>query len=249
MDDSEEKRVAAVERALSILGAFRKGDGALTLKDLTERTGLYKSTILRLAQTLRDFGYLEATPDGAWRIGPMPLRLGVIYQSALQPGDLIVPALRDLVRDTGESATYSVRRQDLRICLHRVDSPNVIRPHLLPGDTFPVGLGASGKILIAFGPEREPALSAVRRRLIVASEDELGVGMAGIAAPVFGPGDDLHGVIAVSGPKTRFSGDAILQAEPKLFDAAARLSLGLGGNVALFEQASRPSAEGDKREP
>ncbi|MDO9217858.1 MAG: helix-turn-helix domain-containing protein, partial [Lacisediminimonas sp.] len=44
--------VAAVERALAILNSFRPGDGSLSLHDIAERTGLYKSTILRLIVTL-----------------------------------------------------------------------------------------------------------------------------------------------------------------------------------------------------
>ena len=44
--------VAAVERALSVLGAFRDGDASLSLHELAARTGLYKSTILRLLVSL-----------------------------------------------------------------------------------------------------------------------------------------------------------------------------------------------------
>ncbi|MFX7854014.1 helix-turn-helix domain-containing protein, partial [Acinetobacter baumannii] len=44
--------VAALDRAFAILFAFRPGDYALTLAELAARTGLYKSTILRLAGSL-----------------------------------------------------------------------------------------------------------------------------------------------------------------------------------------------------
>ena len=39
---------AAVDRALSVLSAFRPGDKALSVTELAERTRLYKSTVLRL---------------------------------------------------------------------------------------------------------------------------------------------------------------------------------------------------------
>ncbi|MFT2675524.1 helix-turn-helix domain-containing protein [Escherichia coli] len=38
------KGVSAAERALAVLTAFRRGDSALTLAELAERTGLVKST-------------------------------------------------------------------------------------------------------------------------------------------------------------------------------------------------------------
>ena len=58
-EDKAGGTVAAVERALEVLQAFRVQDASLTLADLEERTGLYKSTILRLAATLENFGYLS----------------------------------------------------------------------------------------------------------------------------------------------------------------------------------------------
>jgi len=42
--------VASVDRALEILAAFEPTDEALTLAELAQRTGLYKSTILRISQ-------------------------------------------------------------------------------------------------------------------------------------------------------------------------------------------------------
>src|SRR5258708_25933095 len=44
--------VAAVERALAILDAFGPEDPRLTLAELSQRTTFYKSTILRIAQSL-----------------------------------------------------------------------------------------------------------------------------------------------------------------------------------------------------
>src|SRR5215469_5119465 len=66
--------VAAVDRALAILGAFRLEDGALTLAELAARTGIYKSTILRLAQSLIRARLLLRLDDGQYRIGPEALR-------------------------------------------------------------------------------------------------------------------------------------------------------------------------------
>ena len=50
--------VAAVDRALSVLSAFRAGDEAVPLAELAERTGLVKSTIMRLAVSLEAHGFL-----------------------------------------------------------------------------------------------------------------------------------------------------------------------------------------------
>jgi DNA-binding IclR family transcriptional regulator len=74
--------VAAVDRALLILSAFREDDVALSLALLARRTGLYKSTILRLLQSLLRAGYVVRQPDGNYVIGSEPTRLAKMYRPA-----------------------------------------------------------------------------------------------------------------------------------------------------------------------
>jgi hypothetical protein len=74
--------VAAVDRALLILSAFREDDAALSLALLARRTGLYKSTILRLLQSLLRAGYVVRLPDGNYVIGPEPAKLARMSQPA-----------------------------------------------------------------------------------------------------------------------------------------------------------------------
>jgi len=73
---ANEGGVAAVDRALTILDAFREADQSLTLTEISKRVGFYKSTTLRLAESLEKFGYLRRLEDGAFRLGPKPLFLG-----------------------------------------------------------------------------------------------------------------------------------------------------------------------------
>lgn len=74
--------VAAVDRALLILSAFREDDAPVSLALLARRTSLYKSTILRLLQSLIRAGYVARLPDGNYVVGAEPLRLAKIYQTA-----------------------------------------------------------------------------------------------------------------------------------------------------------------------
>src|SRR5256885_8835193 len=82
--------VAAVERALSILEAFAEADDMLTLAELAKRTGLYKSTILRLSKSLESHGYLLRTADGNYRLGAKLLYLGSLYQRHFRTADVVV---------------------------------------------------------------------------------------------------------------------------------------------------------------
>src|SRR5678815_4041052 len=58
--------VAAVDRALSLLAAYQEGDRSLTLNDLAARSGLVKSTILRLLASLAHFGFVRRDQEGRY---------------------------------------------------------------------------------------------------------------------------------------------------------------------------------------
>ncbi|CAM5185264.1 DNA-binding transcriptional repressor YiaJ [Castellaniella defragrans] len=155
--------VAAVNRALSILEAFTVESPTLSLVELSEKTGLYKSTILRLIESLESFGYIQRSSAGSYVVGAAPLRLAAVARNDLHPAEKIMPALRALAERTRESASFYVRSGDKRLCAYRVDSPRSIRDHVQPGQLLPLNVGAAGHVLQIFAdPARDPDL--FRRR-------------------------------------------------------------------------------------
>ena len=53
------QRTESVERALSILSAFSTQRSTMTLAELAHETGLHKSTILRLTNSLALYGFIQ----------------------------------------------------------------------------------------------------------------------------------------------------------------------------------------------
>ena len=78
--------VAVLDRAFAILNAFGPTDDRLTLAELSRRTDLYKSTVLRLLGALEHGGFVRKLNDGQYAIGPQPLRLAALYQRSFQVG-------------------------------------------------------------------------------------------------------------------------------------------------------------------
>ncbi|MER1968983.1 IclR family transcriptional regulator [Castellaniella sp. GW247-6E4] len=221
--------VAAVDRALTILDVFIDGGGSLTLTDISKRSGFYKSTTLRLAESLEKFGYLRRLEDGTYRLGPKPLYLGSLYQKHFRSADLVVPVLRKLVNELQEGASFFVREKDARVCLHRVDAPRSVRDSVHEGDSLPLRVGASGHVMLAFSGEAGAKYDTIRRALYEVSVGERDPEIGAVACPVFSIGQELAGVISVSGPKYRFSDDKVMQIIPILKQHAATLSETLGG--------------------
>lgn len=222
--------VSAVERALKVLTAFRRGDRALTLVELADRTGLNKSTIMRLAASLEAFGFLARTAEGAYRLDAECLRLGSLYQLSFDLADHVRPALERLVERTGETASFYVRRGDERLCLFRVESPHRIRMHVQPGDTRPMDKAAIAEVLRRF--EKGMPAEGLGDDLPLFSSGVTDVHTASMAMPVFGAGGALVGALAVSGPVTRLSEEFARSQRDELRSAGQVLTWLCGGTLS-----------------
>jgi DNA-binding IclR family transcriptional regulator len=234
---SDKRGVAAVDRALEILGAFEPSDQRLTLAELAKRTRFYKSTILRIAQSLLRLGYLQRFDDGCYQIGPTPLMLGAIYQRSLRLGDILLPLMRELADQTGESVSFYSRHGDVRVCLHRVDSQHAVRDHVREGDVLPLDRGSAGRILRAFGGAKGEPYETIRNEHCYASVGERDAETAGISVPVFGTGQLLLGALTLAGPRSRIDETFVANARAQLLRVAARATSALGGAARPIDEA------------
>ena len=224
---------AAVDRALSLLAAFRSGDSALGLAELAARTRLYKSTVLRLLASLEHAQLIQRLDDGRYVLGIEVARLHAVYAASFSLDRLVLPVLRQLVAQTRESAAYHVLQghapQLNRLCLYRVDSPQPIRDHVRAGELLPADRGAGGRVLTAFGAQGlGPGLSAQDRQLYAGIRERgyyAGIGdraadLAGISAPVFHADGRLAAALTLTMPAHRYDERHV---KPVL-EAARRLS-------------------------
>lgn len=219
---------AAVDRALTLLAAFRAGDRALGLAELAERTALYKSTVLRLLASLEHARLLQRLADGRYALGSEVARLHAVYAASFALADVVLPELRELVATTQESAAFHVRQGDRRLCLFRVDSPQLLRDTIRAGDLLPLDRGAGGRVLTAFSGGKGALYARIRRERLVELSGDRVAGLTGISAPVFGAEESLVGALTLTLPtgrlKTTFA--------PAVSAAAQRLTLRLGGAAA-----------------
>lgn len=227
--------VAAVDRALTILRAF-EGEGEpapLTLAALARRTGLYKSTMLRLIVSLQAFGYIVQLPDGRYQLGPTLFRLGTAYQRGNRLYDHVTPVMRELVGQGTESPSFHIRHDaKSRLCVLRIDSQHATLDRVSAGALLPLDRGAAGTIILAFedGMAGEK-YDRARATFSAVSYGERDPDCAGIASPVFGADGKLAGALSVSGPRSRFTEDNVKAMVAAVADAAQRITRSLGGGL------------------
>lgn len=228
--DTAEGGVAAVDRALAILKAFEPGQGSLPLAEIARRTGLYKSTILRLMSSLERAGFIRRLADGQYTIGHEPLRLAQVYQASFRLRDAIHPMLEALTEESGETSSFYVIENDSRVVLFRVEPKRAVRFSIHEGDRFPLHAGASGKILRAFGPSAERGLADIREQFWAASYGERDPESASVSVPIFGMGHEFKGALTLSGPAERFNKVQVDEACKLLLRRGAQAISLLGGD-------------------
>lgn len=229
--------VNAVGRALALLDAFTIDDPSLGLAELSRRTGLPKTSALRIARTLASRGYLAAVPDGGWRLGPATAWLGARYQVAFDVHSLIEPVIRDLANAVGHSVSYFVHDGESRIRLLRTPAVGGQERKSRVGESLPLDKGSPGQVLLAFTGRQGRLYDQIRKRGYHFTIGEANKGSASVAAPVFGARWNVVGALCIGVPSRDASEDLLLGFVPELLQAAQALSRALGQ-----DQAARPLA-------
>ncbi len=232
--------VIAVTRALRLLEAFGMDDAQLTLAELSRRTGMHKTTALRIARTLALDHYLVQKEDGSWRLGRAVGWLGACYQATFDVHEVVEPVLRELTIQTGESASFYVREGTQRTCLARVDGPQTIRHHVRVGIGLPLNLGAPGRVILAFSGEPGEPYETIRKRGYHLSLGEREPEVSSVSAPVFGIQWRLLGSICISGPTSRLSETRLMELAQTIIQSANQLSYAIAGSHR--ENAPAPNA-------
>lgn len=198
-----ESGVASVDKALTILRLFSSQKNALSLIQVAEATGLYKSTALRMLASLNNALLVIKRSDGMYVLGPAIASLNAAYRQEQSLETVVIPVLKQLMESTQESAAFHVRQGDKRLCLYRVDSKQALRDHIQVGDLLPIDKGAGGKVLRAFEGAPGKANIQIREAMVLAVSGDRVKEISGISSPVFSA-EGLIGVITLTMPTYRF---------------------------------------------
>ncbi|MFZ8813042.1 MAG: IclR family transcriptional regulator [Thermus aquaticus] len=236
--------VRTLERGLVVLEALSTL-GEAGLGPLAAATGLSKSTLYRLLQTLVRKGFVEEA-GGVYRVGPRAFAVGQAYprQSLLEAAR---PEMEALAEALGESVNLGVMAGLEALYLDQVEGKKLVRLFTAPGSRAPLHATGVGKVLLAYRgvPEglsleayaphtlttREgllEELKRVRAQGYALDNEEKELGVRCVAAPVFGPGGEVVAALSLSAPASRLSPEEAHRLAPQVAAAARRASLRLG---------------------
>lgn len=259
----ESRHVHTVVSMMEVLESFGINQPDLTLTELSRRTGIHKSRLLRICGALVFKGYLRRNQKTLkYRLGPQLMVLGRVYERTGGLDKLARPTIRMLCEKTRETVSLFVFQGARRLCLVKEDGDAPIRYVSKDGDVLDLHRGAGGMVLLAFADEEkrnrilaelaadpaimlspswladhEEEIREIHRKGYAVGLGKVIPGVTAVAAPVFDYSGTCWASIAIAGPTERFSPERREILLEDLRAATAELSSILG-----YEEGPPPDA-------
>jgi len=141
--------VQSLERGLAVIRAFDGEHAALTLSEVSRRTGLTRAAARRFLLTLVELGYVHH--DGReFMLRPSVLDLGFAYLSSMGLPEVAMPHMETLVAAVQESSSMSVLDGDDVVYIARVPTRRrIMTVAIAVGTRFPAYATSMGRVLLA----------------------------------------------------------------------------------------------------
>jgi DNA-binding IclR family transcriptional regulator len=221
--------IQVIERMFSLLDALAAHQDPVSLKLLSERTGLHPSTAHRILNDLAIGRFVDRPEAGSYRLGMRLLELGNLVKARLDVRDAAIGPMRELHKLTLQPVNLSVRQGDEIVYIERTYSERsgmqVVRA---VGGRAPLHLTSVGKLFLAHDdPQRvrayatrtglsghtrnsitdltrlERELAQIRQSTMSRDEEELELGVRCMAAGIFDDQGTLIAGLSVSAPADR----------------------------------------------
>lgn len=245
---------SSIDKALAVLEAIAEHH---RVTDIAAVTGISKSTVHRILQSLVEWGFARSDGAGGYEPGPRILTLAGRVMSRFDPARQAAGALRALHERTGYTTHFAIRNGDEAVYVEKLEGR---RPYQMPsrvGMSLRLHSTAIGKAILAHLDESEvrgivsraglPGLTpntlvtleallenlARVRALGYATDDEENVpGVLCVGAPVFDHTGQVLGGISISALAMDMNREGLEELAPEVVKAAREVSLALGAPAA-----------------
>jgi DNA-binding IclR family transcriptional regulator len=242
--------IQSLDRGLMILEAVANSTNPVSLAELTTLIGIDRSSVFRLATTLKRRGFL-AYPAGRkdYILGPTMWRLAQRYDWGTMLTRVAQDHLRNLARLANETAHLAVREGKQALFIDHATANQVLSVSGQTGEMVPLYCTAHGKALLAdcgideltrifgmtpFPPYTKKTIRAISELAKVCAEirtkgyavdnGEFQEGVRCAAAPIRAENGIIVGSIGISAPLQRLTPDRYRQCVKLVLEAANEIS-------------------------
>jgi DNA-binding IclR family transcriptional regulator len=221
--------IQVIERMFALIDVLASREEAISLKEISERTGLHPSTTHRILNDLAVGRFVDRPEAGSYRLGMRLLELGNLVKDRLNVRDAAMQPMRELHKLIQQPVNLSVRQGDEIVYVERAFSERsgmqVVRAI---GGRAPLHLTSVGKLFLAMDdPQRvrayatrtglsgqtrnsitqlqvlERELSKVRQYGVARDNEELELGVRCMASGIYDDQGKLVAGLSISAPADR----------------------------------------------
>ena len=247
--------IQVIERMFTLIDVLASREDAISLKEISEKTGLHPSTAHRILNDLTVGRFVDRPEAGSYRLGMRLLELGNLVKGRLNVRDAALAPMRELHKLIQQPVNLSMRQGDEIVYIERAYSERsgmqVVRAI---GARAPLHLTSVGKLFLAADdplrvrayatrtglsghtrnsitalPVLERELARVRQYGIARDNEELEMGVRCIAAGIYDDQDKLLAGLSISAPADRLDEEWLA----KLRATAEQISAALGHKPSL----------------
>lgn len=250
--------VQVIERMFHLLDVLAAHEEPVSLKDISEQTGLHPSTAHRILNDLAVGRFVDRPEAGTYRLGMRLLELGNLVKDRLSVREVALGPMRELHKLIQQPVNLSVRQGDEIVYIERAYSERsgmqVVRAI---GGRAPLHLTSVGKLFLAQDdaqklkayasrtglvgntrnsitqlPALERELQQCRRHGVARDNEELELGVRCIAAGIYDDQKKLVAGLSISAPTDRIDESWV----SKLVGTATEISVALGHKAGAADR-------------
>jgi DNA-binding IclR family transcriptional regulator len=242
---------STADRLFAVLSEFARGPATMSLTELSLATGIPIATTYRITRHLLDAEALERNADGSFQIGFRLWELGARAPRHRALRHIARPVMENLHEATAATVQLVVLDGHRAVCVEKVSGSRAASDVTEVAGKLPLHATGVGKVILAFTPQvrahiasrslqrftpmtvvdqagLDAQLLQTYRDHVAYCRDELTVGTASAAAPVF---DQRGELVAALGVLTG-SPAALRDLAPAVLTGARTISQRLGHRPA-----------------
>ncbi|KZE38999.1 IclR family transcriptional regulator [Bhargavaea cecembensis] len=248
------KVIQSVDRAIDILELFMASKPELSIKEISGKLELSKSTVHGIIKTLEYRGYLQQDPESLkYRLGIKLFELGNVVGNSMDIRKIASPLIRGLVEELSETVHLAVMEREEVVYVEKLEGPRTLTIYSHVGKRAPVHCTGVGKAILAYQSEEQiermltsgdlvahtqhtmTDISVIREHLrtirengYAVDDEEIELGLKCVAAPIFDHQGNVTASISCSAPKVRADEVSFAEMVGKIMAAASEISAALG---------------------
>ena len=221
--------IQVIERMFALIDVLASKEEAISLKEISEKTGLHPSTTHRILNDLAVGRFVDRPEAGSYRLGMRLLELGNLVKGRLNVRDVALLPMRELHKLTQQPVNLSLRQGDEIVYVERAFSERsgmqVVRAI---GGRAPLHLTSVGKLFLAMDdpsrirayatrtglsgqtrnsitqlPVLERELAKARQNGVARDNEELELGVRCMASGIYDDQGRLVAGLSISAPADR----------------------------------------------